>query len=111
MASLPEQVTKPTGNWSQLLAGKVVIVTGAGGAIGSAIAYACALHGARIAVADVNQEGMQSTQAKILQHDEGKKDSVMVLNLDVSDEQSIQQGIQSVVDRWKTIDILVNKSV
>ena len=79
MVSLPEQATKPIGNRSQLLANKVVIVTGAGGAIGSAIAYTCALHGA-------------------------KKDSIMILNLDVSDE-------QSVVDRWKTIDVLVNKYV
>lgn len=111
MASLPEQVTKPTGNWSQLLADKVVIVTGAGGAIGSAIAYTCALHGARVVIADVNQEGMNDTQTKILKHDETKKDSIMILNLDVSDEKSIQNGIQSVVDRWKTIDILVNKYV
>ena len=56
MSTAPEQATKPNGDWSQLLLNKVVIVTGAGGSIGSVIAQTCASHGARVVIADINKK-------------------------------------------------------
>lgn len=109
MATIPEQASKASGNWSRLLAGKVAIITGAGGAIGSTIAEACALHGACVAVADVNKNSADETVTKIINEDSNTKDHVMSIELDVTNEQSIQNAIQSVVDKWNTIDILVNK--
>lgn len=109
MATAPEQATKPSGDWSRLLPNKVVIVTGAGGGIGSVIAETFALHGARVVVADVNKNAAEEVVKKILTDDETKKDSVLALELDVSNEQSVQSVVQTVVDKWNTVDVLVNK--
>jgi NADP-dependent 3-hydroxy acid dehydrogenase YdfG len=34
---------------------------------------------------------------------------VIAIELDVTDEQAIQNAVKSVVDKWNTIDVLVNK--
>ncbi len=111
MSAAPEQASKSSGGWSRLLPDKVVFVTGAGGAIGSAIAQTCALHGARVVVADVNKNAVDEVATKIISEDANKKDYVIAIELDVTNEQSIQNAVKSVVDKWNTIDVLVNKYV
>ncbi|CAF1174572.1 unnamed protein product [Adineta steineri] len=110
MSAAPEQATKPSGDWSRLLPNKVVIVTGAGGGIGSAIAHTCVLHGARVVVADINKKAADEVVTKIISEDETKKDFVIAIELDVTDEQAIQNAVKSVVDKWNTVDILVNNA-
>ena len=109
MAALPEQATKPSGNWSQLLSDKVVIVTGAGGGIGSAIANTCVLHGARVVVADINKSTADEVVTKIISENANKKDYVLAIELDVANEQSIQNAMKIIIDKWNTVDVLVNK--
>jgi enoyl-[acyl-carrier-protein] reductase (NADH) len=111
MSTAPEQASKSGGGWSRLLTDKVVFVTGAGGAIGSTIAQTCALHGARVVVADVNKKAADEVVTKIIDEDANKKDYVMAIELDVTSEQAIQNAVQAVVDKWNTIDVLVNKYV
>lgn len=109
MSSAPEQATKPSGDWSRLLADKVVIVTGAGGGIGSTIAETCVIHGARVVIADNNKKAAEDVATKIVHADSTRQDYVLVLELDIADEKSIENGVQTVVDKWNTVDILVNK--
>jgi NAD(P)-dependent dehydrogenase (short-subunit alcohol dehydrogenase family) len=111
MSTAPEQATKPSGDWSRLLLNKVVIITGAGGGIGSVIAETCVLHGARVVIADVNKKAADEVAAKIINDDETRKEYVMPIELDVSDDQAIQNAVQAVVDKWNTVDVLVNKYV
>ncbi|CAF2893659.1 unnamed protein product [Rotaria sp. Silwood2] len=110
MATVPEQASKASGDWSRLLVNKVVFVTGAGGAIGSTIAQTCAIHGARVAVADINKNTADETIAKMIDEDASKKDYMMAIELDVTNEKSIENAVKSVVDKWNTIDILVNNA-
>ena len=109
MSIVPEQATKASGDWSQLLREKVVFVTGAGGAIGSAIARTCALHGARVVVADVKKEAADKTVTEFLEEHTDMKDNVISIELDVTNEESIQNAVKHVVEKWKTIDVLINK--
>jgi NAD(P)-dependent dehydrogenase (short-subunit alcohol dehydrogenase family) len=111
MATAPEQASKPSGDWSQLLTDKVVFVTGAGGGIGAAIVQACFLHGARVVIADINKNAADEVASNILNGDTDKKDYVMAIELDVTDEQQIQNAVKAVVEKWNTIDVLVNKYV
>jgi NAD(P)-dependent dehydrogenase (short-subunit alcohol dehydrogenase family) len=109
MSAAPEQASKASGDWSRLLPNKVVIITGAGGGIGSAIAHTFVLHGARVLVADVNKKAADEVVTKITNEDETRKDYVMAIELDVTDEQSIQNAVKTVLDKWNTVDVLVNK--
>ena len=109
MSTPPEQAIKPSGEWSQLLLNKVVLVTGAAGAIGSAIVEACVIHGARVVIGDVDKKSADEVAQKIINDDESKKDYVIAVSLDVTNEEEIQKVVNSVVDKWNTIDILVNK--
>ena len=111
MSTAPEQATKPSGDWSQLLRDKVVIVTGAGGGIGSTIAETCVLHGARVAIADVNKKAADEVANKIVNADQTRKDYVLAIELDVVDEKSIKDVVKTIVDKWGTVDVLVNKYV
>jgi ornithine carbamoyltransferase len=111
MATIPEQSSKPSGNWCQLLKDKIVFVTSAGGGIGSAIAHTCALHGARVVVADINKAAADEVVAKIINEDKTKKDCVISIELDVSNEQAVENAVKIVVDKWTTIDVLFNKYV
>jgi NAD(P)-dependent dehydrogenase (short-subunit alcohol dehydrogenase family) len=108
MSAAPEQASKASGDWSQLLTDKVVFVTGAGD-IGSTIAETCVLHGARVVVADINKNAAEEVVTKIIDEDMNKKDYVIAIELDVANEQAIENAVKSVVDKWSTIDVLVNK--
>jgi 3-oxoacyl-[acyl-carrier protein] reductase len=88
-----------------------VFVTGGGGGIGSTIVETCVLHGARVVVADVNKNAADEVVTKIIDEDTSRKDYVMSIEVDVANEQSIQNAVKIVVDKWNTVDVLVNKYV
>jgi L-rhamnose 1-dehydrogenase len=83
---------------------KVVIVTGAARGIGRAIALRLAEEGARVAVVDLRADEGHRTVALI----EGAGGQAMFVATDVSDREQVQAMVAQVVDRWGTVDILVN---
>jgi len=90
----------------QGLAGKVVIITGAGSGLGRESAIELAKEGSRIAVADVNLAGAQETVATIT----AAGGDAFALEADVSNSASVQKMIAGVLDHFGTIDILVNNA-
>jgi NAD(P)-dependent dehydrogenase (short-subunit alcohol dehydrogenase family) len=83
---------------------KITIVTGAGGGIGGAIAVRFAREGAKIAVADINGEAVQSRVAEVA----AQKGDTFSVVADVTVKKSVEQMVQAALDRWGRIDILVN---
>ena len=83
---------------------KIAIVTGAGGGIGGAIAVRFAREGARVAVADIDGENGKSRAAEITQEG-GQAFSIVT---DVTRKTSVEQMVQTALNRWGRIDILVN---
>lgn len=79
---------------------KVAIVTGAGQGVGLAIAERFAEAGAKVVMADINEES--SKQAK--------KISAVFIKTDVSEEQQVKYMIEKTVDLYGTIDVLVNNA-
>ena len=81
---------------------KVAIVTGAAGGIGEAYARGLAAEGARVVIADVNDEAGEKTAADI--------DGATYVRCDVSDPASAEAMAAQVVEELGGIDLLVNNA-
>ena len=82
---------------------RIALITGAGRGIGRAIAEHYAREGARVAVADLDYDTAQEV-AEIINNAGG---SAMALAMDVTDEQAVEQGVNSVVEAWGGLDIVL----
>jgi rhamnose utilization protein RhaD (predicted bifunctional aldolase and dehydrogenase)/NAD(P)-dependent dehydrogenase (short-subunit alcohol dehydrogenase family) len=85
------------------LAGHVVAVTGAAGAIGAATARAFAAEGAEVALLDLDGEAVGATAARI-----GR--NALGLLCDVTDRSSVDSALARVVEEFGGIDILVSNA-
>ncbi|HEX9774119.1 MAG TPA: SDR family oxidoreductase [Actinomycetota bacterium] len=85
------------------LDGKVAIITGAGQGIGRAYATRFAEEGARVAVADINDDNARAVAERI-------GEAAIPVHVDVSDEGSAKAMASAVVDRWERVDVLVNNA-
>lgn len=85
------------------LEGKVALVTGGNGGIGLAMAKGLAAAGATIAIAARNQK--KSADAAALLQSGGAR--VATVEVDVADTASVRRMVQSTVDRFERIDILI----
>lgn len=89
------------------LKGKTAIVTGAARGIGAACARAFASHGARVVLADVNDEGCRSMASEIESETQTETLSVPT---DVSDRAQCEALVTSCLDRFGQCDILLNNA-
>ena len=92
---------------TKLLNNQVALVTGAGRGIGRAIARVYAEHGAVVAAGDIDGERAKST-ADALHAEIGA--GVIALGLDVSDPASVQHAVDSTVEAFGRLDVLVNNA-
>ena len=86
------------------LSGKIALVTGGAAGIGRAIAEAFAAHGAKIIIADKNQERCEAVQNDF----EKKGYDALVTHTDVTDTAQVQKMISAVDARFGQLNILVN---
>jgi NAD(P)-dependent dehydrogenase (short-subunit alcohol dehydrogenase family) len=86
------------------LAGHVALVTAAGQGIGEAIAKTFAREGARVAVVDLNRSEATRVAAEIA----ATGGDAIALEADVTITAAVEAMVKTVLERWSTIDILVN---
>jgi NAD(P)-dependent dehydrogenase (short-subunit alcohol dehydrogenase family) len=84
------------------LEGKRALVTGAAQGIGEAIANLLAANGARVAYADINGEMAKQTA--------GKVDGAIPVTMDITKKESIDHGVEEVVNQFGGVDILINNA-
>ncbi len=82
---------------------KRAIVTGAGAGIGRAIALRMAHEGARIVVADVDEESAKEVAFEL------EEDS-LVHRADVTNEEEVEELVRRVVEEWGGLDVMVNNA-
>ncbi|WP_193788311.1 SDR family NAD(P)-dependent oxidoreductase [Halococcus thailandensis] len=84
----------------------VAIVTGASSGIGRASAERIAAEGASVVIADVDREGGEETVERI-ENDGGE---AMFVDVDVSDESSVEAMVEETVDTYGGLDIAHNNA-
>lgn len=85
------------------LDGKSALITGSARGIGRGFAEAYVREGATVAIADINLEAAEATAAEI-------GSGSYAVQIDVSDQTSIDQAVAAVVSKAGKIDILINNA-
>ncbi|MFE9107517.1 SDR family NAD(P)-dependent oxidoreductase [Actinomadura geliboluensis] len=85
------------------LAGKTVLVTGASSGIGEATALALSAAGANLAAGARRADRLATLADKAA-------GEVLPLNLDVTDQQSVQAAVAATVEHFGGLDVLVNNA-
>ncbi|MBP1912666.1 MULTISPECIES: SDR family oxidoreductase [Thermococcus] len=88
------------------LGDKVAIVTGGGQGIGAAIAQLFAENGAKVVIAEIDEEAGKEREAML----RGRGLEVTFIKTDVADEESVKNMIKKTVELYGGVDILVNNA-
>ena len=83
------------------LKGKVAVVTGGGGGIGSATCRRFAEEGAKVAVLDIDLESAQAVAASIPDSD------TLALRVDITNLENVEQSIEQTEQQLGSVDILI----
>lgn len=89
------------------MSGKVVLVAGGTGAIGSEMAGALAAYGARVAVAGRSQEHADKVAAQLVRTTGGETIGVA---LDVTSAESAGAAVSAIEGRFGPVDVLINSA-
>lgn len=84
-------------------AGKVVLVTGAAGNLGAAVAQAFSAHGATLSLVDLNEEGLNKTRNSL-----GEDAVAGVFATNLIDPQAVSGTIAAIIERFGRIDVVAN---
>ena len=92
---------------NKILSGKVALVTGASRGIGKAIAISLGELGAEVIV---NYSASDASAEEVVKSINEKEGSSYKLKFDVSDEESVNNGINQIIKDSGKIDILINNA-
>lgn len=81
--------------------GQVAIVTGAASGIGLEISKKLLESGAKIALLDIDQEGLEEAF-------KDSKNRVMLYSVNITHAKAVQGVLNNILDEWGQIDILIN---
>ena len=90
----------------QLLKDKIAIITGGANGLGKATAYKFNEHGAKVIIVDVNQEAGEQVVSELKE----KGGEILFIKTDVSSSADVEKMVNTVVDKFGGIDILINNA-
>ncbi|MEK7438914.1 MAG: SDR family oxidoreductase [Pseudomonadota bacterium] len=86
--------------------GTVVVITGAAGGLGRALAFAFAAAGARIAALDRDAAGAEALAAELRSRDR----QALAIDCDVTDPAACERALAAVITSFGRVDVLVNNA-
>lgn len=90
------------------LSSQVALVTGGGTGIGRAFAEVLAANGMTVAIAARRFEILRRTADEI--NTANKSELVFPYSLDIRDQSQIEDLVSNLMERWESIDVLINNS-
>ena len=88
------------------LVDKVAVITGAASGIGKEIALAFAREGAKVVIADLDEEAAQETASEI----DPIAQRALGVAMDVSNEEQVEAGMARVIETFGRLDILISNA-
>ena len=85
---------------------KVAVVTGAAGGIGAAIIRAFSSKGAKVAIFDINEVGINSLAHEVIENG----GEAIAVRCDVSDATDVKAAFDKVIAAFGKVDILINNA-
>jgi NAD(P)-dependent dehydrogenase (short-subunit alcohol dehydrogenase family) len=98
--------TSTTKEHTMRLQGKIALITGGSGGIGTAIAHCMAREGANVCVTDLHLESVQKVAREVETHG----CQALALSGDVARAQDVERLVQQTLERFGRLDILVNNA-
>ncbi|CAB3931217.1 3-hydroxyacyl-CoA dehydrogenase [Achromobacter insolitus] len=95
---------------TQLLQGRIAIVTGAGRGLGRAHALELAQHGAKVLVNDMGADQPDSPAQAVVDAIRAAGGDALAHGADVTKPQQVEAMVQAATARWGRVDILVNNA-
>jgi 3-oxoacyl-[acyl-carrier protein] reductase len=89
-----------------LLKDKVALITGAGNGIGRATALRFAEEGARVAISDLDEQGLEETRKAV----EQTGGQAFIVTANVAQREDVQRMVAAVVKQFDRLDILINNA-
>jgi len=85
---------------------KVALISGGAGGLGAATARAFLDEGAKVAIVDLSQDGLDATAADLAAED----DRLLTIAADVSKDEDVQRYVDTTVSTWGRIDVFFNNA-
>ncbi|MFZ5963042.1 3-hydroxybutyrate dehydrogenase [Thalassococcus sp. BH17M4-6] len=86
---------------------KVCIITGAASGIGHGIAKRYVADGAKVVIADLKLDAAQKAADELTAQGPGE---AMAVEMNVTDEKQVNDGVAAVIEKWGQIDVLVSNA-
>lgn len=98
----PQSTSLPT----QRLAGKVVLITGAGGSIGLATASRMLQEGASLGLVDISPQGLDNARSELQPFisPDSLESRVLTIIADVTSEEDVERFTKATVDKFGRLD-------
>jgi 3-hydroxybutyrate dehydrogenase len=103
--ALSSEPAASTANQGRLV-DKVAVITGAASGIGKEIALAFAREGAKVVIADLDQEAAQETASEI----DPLVQRALGVGMDVSNEEQVEVGMARAIETFGRLDILISNA-
>lgn len=88
------------------LFGKTAVVTGAASGIGRELALGLAREGCRLALADIDLDGLKETERLV----GAERGQAMIRRTDVTSREEVYSFAEQVIERYGRVDILINNA-
>lgn len=91
--------------WRPFVEGQVVVITGGARGLGKVLGEGLQAAGAKVAFADVTWDDAEDFRQSL-----GSSDTGLALDMDVTDDASVDSAHDQVIDTWGRVDTLINNA-